>query len=293
MLTGDRRFGPGNPRYDLQAAAVEQLAVVFVGPGSWWPAIPAGPLDVVTTQDPFWRGIVGWRAARLLNSKLNVQVHADLLGQTFFKHMLAHFVLRRADTIRVVSQKIQQQVRAMGIQTPARVLPIFVDTAPFRALVHVPHTQPTLLWIGRFEKEKDPLLAIGLLREVRANGIGARLVMLGSGTLEEKLKTVAAGLPVEFPGWQDPKPYLAQADVVVSTSPYESYGASIIEALAAGVPVVALDVGVAREAGAVVASYEFLGKAVVETLRGGLKGELRLQTYTAEEWQRAWKESLN
>ena len=117
--------------------------------------------------------------------------------------------------------------------------------------------------------------------------------MLGKGTLEPALHVHAKGLPVEFPGWRsDPKPYLSVADVVLCTSRHESFGASIIEALAAGVPVVAPDVGIAREAGAIVVPREKLAETVIEVLRTRAQGELKLKLFSKEEWAAVWKSSL-
>jgi glycosyltransferase involved in cell wall biosynthesis len=86
--------------------------------------------------------------------------------------------------------------------------------------------------------------------------------------------------------------YLKVADVVLSTSKHESYGASIIEALAAGVPVVSLDVGVAREAGASVVVPEQVVQATVEILHKGLRGQLQLAMASEEEWAVQWRETL-
>ena len=71
-------------------------------------------------------------------------------------------------------------------------------------------------------------------------------------------------------------------------------GASIVEALAAGVPVVAPDVGVAKEAGAIIASRDRLAEAVIEVLRSvrPVRGELKLSPLSKEEWTVAWKETL-
>jgi len=294
MITGDRRFGPGYPRYDLQKSVVDDLAVVYLGRSAPWQKIPAERFDVVTAQDPFWRGLFAWRAARRIGARLNIQVHTSVLNP------LGKFVLRRADSVRVVSERIKKQVEAAGVRAPITVLPVYVDISKFRNIVRQPfdvaqgkpHNQKTMLWIGRFETEKDPLLALGVLEAVRQEGVDTRLVMLGKGSLEKSLHARVRGLPVEFPGWQDPVPYLAVADVVLSTSKHESYGASIIEALAAGVPVVAPDIGVAREAGAVVAARQDLAHAVAEVLRNGGKGELKIQPLNEQEWAAQWKQSL-
>lgn len=82
------------------------------------------------------------------------------------------------------------------------------------------------------------------------------------------------------------------ADVVVCTSKHESWGASIVEALAAGVPVVAPDVGVAREAGAILADRTELSQKVIEVLQKPVHGKLTLELRGPEAWAHAWKESL-
>lgn len=288
VITGDRRFGPGHSRYELQRSAVKRLAVLYWGRGNLWPGTLQEHFDVVTAQDPFWRGAVGWLIARRIGAKFNVQVHTDLSAQSFLRHALAQAVLRHADSVRVVSLKIKDQVIKMGISAPISILPIYIETERFRAVRREPSQQKAILWFGRFEEEKDPLLALEVLKQVPR----ARLTMLGAGSLEKELKAKAKDLPIEFPGWQDPLPYLAQAEVVLCTSKHESYGASIIEALAAGVPVVAPDVGVAREAGAIVVAREKLAGAVIETLQSSPRAELKLTLLSKDAWAAHWRKTL-
>lgn len=304
MISGDVRLlkegSEPHARFELQRAQVEKLDV-FV-----WPqvhsartilrAAHAQSFDVVTAQDPFWRGLLAWWVARRTRAKLNVQVHTDLAAQPWWRRALAHFVLRRADSIRVVSEKIQRDLAFLHLRVPITILPVFIDLAPFRAIVHTSHPRfkKVILWIGRFEPEKDPAAALRILAEVRDTGIDAGLILLGAGSLEQDLRAKAKSLEsyVEFPGWQNPAPYLAMADVVVSTSRHESYGVSMLEALAAGVPVVAPGVGVAQEAGAEVVSREECAAAVARILRSGERGALKLSLLTAEEWGETWRKSL-
>ena len=287
MITGDKNFS-SSPRFALQASQVEKLELIYMGKGSMWPKIPAGAFDVVTSQDPFWRGLFAWRVAWRTGAKLNIQVHTSVLN------FLGKFILRRADSVRVVSEKIKQKVESIGVKVPFHVLPVYIDISKFRNIVRQPHSQKTILWVGRFENEKNPALAVSILQAVLRSGMDARLIMLGVGSLAQKLKARAhaAGLPVEFPGWQDTATYLAQADVVLCTSKHESWGASMIEALAAGVQVVAPDVGIAREAGAEVAARSDLAQKIIEVLKSGRRGELKLQLQNAQEWARQWKETL-
>lgn len=300
MISGDKNIlVPGSDafaRLQVQRAAVRRLDV-FV-----WPQIHARidilraaktqHYDVVTAQDPFWRGLLAWRVARRTGAKLNLQVHADLSAQSLSRRLLARFLLRRADSVRVVSDAIREQVQSFGVTVPICVLAVYIDITRFTALAPLPHDQKTILWIGRFEAEKDPQEALQVLKTARKQGIDAKLVMLGTGSLEPTVRESARELPVEFPGWQDPAEYLPTADVVLCTSRHESWGASMVEALAAGVPVVASDVGIAREAGAIVAARSDLAEAVCDVLSTGKRGRLFLLLPTQDEWVTLWKKTL-
>ena len=57
-------------------------------------------------------------------------------------------------------------------------------------------------------------------------------------------------------------------------------------------PVVAPDVGVAREAGAVVVPYMGLADAVLDVLQKEVRGELKVVMPTAEDWKKQWLETL-
>lgn len=309
MITGDRKLleegSNAHERLALQRSAVERLQVVYWGRGAFFDALRVrGEYDVVTVQDPLWRGLVGLFLAHKLGAKLNVQVHMDLHALSFARHVLAQIVLKHADTIRVASEKLRKQVESMGVKAKITVLPVFVDISRFKNIIRSksqPGTQKTILWIGRFEKEKNPKEALSVLKSVQEAGIDAGLVMLGAGSLDGELRLENLRLESAYrlknkvvfsEGWQDPLNYLASADVVVSTSKHESWGASIVEALAARVPVVVRDVGIAREAGARVVEDGKLADTVVEVLKSGEQGMLRLNLLPAEEWAVQWRHSL-
>jgi len=300
MISGDRNLlapeSAAEKRLAMQRDSVDKLDV-FV-----WPQVHSmlqiskatwrEKYDVITAQDPFWRGYLAWPLARLTGAKLNIQVHVDLRSQPLWRRWLAYYQLRHADSVRVVSAHVEKQVRGVVRTSSVHVLPIYVDLERFKHVVPMIHDRPTILWIGRFEKEKDPLYAIEVLRQVRSEGLDAGLVMLGAGKLELALRKAAAKLPVEFPGWKPPEDFLRTADVVLSTSAHESWGASIIEALASGVPVVAPDVGVAKEAGAIIAPRAGLAGAVARVLRDKPQGQLQIAFLDKEAWSKRWHETL-
>lgn len=297
MITGDKNLlRPGMEAYrrlELQRSMCERLEVVYWGRDSLLPRIPKGSFDVITAQDPFWRGHLAWHISRLKRAKLNIQVHTDLNALSWWKRAFARLQLGHADCVRVVSEKIKKQVEHTGVKVPISVLPIYIDIERFRSVMRRPHEGKNVLWIGRFEEEKDPMAAIEMFKVIIKDVPEAQLVMLGKGSLERELKGSVMGLPVTFPGWDNPVTYLETADVVISTSKHESWGASIVEALAAGVPVVALDIGIAGEAGANVVSRENLAAEVAKVLQSSQKGELKLHLPTAEEWAMQWHADIS
>ena len=243
-------------------------------------------IEVVSAQDPFEYGLVAWKAALFTKAHLHIQLHTDPFAPGFAnvghpmsyinyaRWLIMPFVLRRAARIRVVLPALKQHiVERFGI-SPERisVLSIYVDLARFRTVVRAPE-KGILLWSGRFEREKGPMLALDALAAARAAGVDARLIMLGAGHLGAALKARAKQLGldafVEFPGYTDPFPYLARAELLLATSEYEGYGLAIIEALAAGVPVLSTDVGIAREAGAAIADRATYATALITLLRRG------------------------
>jgi glycosyltransferase involved in cell wall biosynthesis len=313
MITGDKRMlVPGteaNTRLELQRAQVEELKIVFWGRGSRSPlsviwAAVGKKFDVVTVEDPFWRGLLGWIASRLCGARFNVQAHTDLLVQTLKRqHALAHFVLRRADSIRVVSQKIKEQVRQAGAVARIDILPVFVDLekvaeSPAADLKkEFPQFGKIVLYAGRLEEEKNPSGAIEAFAVIVKEFPGAGLLMAGSGSKQEELEDLVRNLglagKVIFLGYRTDVPSLYKAaDVLLVASWHESWGASMVEALAAGCPVVAPDVGVAKEVGATVAERGKLAQAAIDVLKSGARGQLRLQLPDKEEWAKAWKQSL-
>jgi glycosyltransferase involved in cell wall biosynthesis len=105
--------------------------------------------------------------------------------------------------------------------------------------------------VGRFSAEKGHRLLLEAFRTVRTARPDARLVLVGYGELEGELRRDAERLlpagSVEFAGARESAELLPGFDVFVQPSLYESQGMAILEAMAAGRPVVATDVGGVRD----------------------------------------------
>ncbi len=226
--------------------------------------------DVVSAQDPFEAGLTALVISRFVGKPLHVQVHTDFLSPAYANHSwinrlrvrMAGIVLQRSSRVRVVSERIKRSLQdTFELTCPITVLPIFVDidrvrnARPDTELVQkFARFSKRLLYVGRFEAEKNPCLALRAF--AAAAPTDACLVIVGGGSERPYLDKLAHELKVAervfFEGETDSAPYYALADLVLVTSRYEGYGLVIIEALAAGKPVLSTDVGIAREAGAIV-----------------------------------------
>jgi glycosyltransferase involved in cell wall biosynthesis len=102
--------------------------------------------------------------------------------------------------------------------------------------------QPVFVTAGRLVPQKDHETMIQALAMHRQR-CNSRLIILGSGPLEESLKALVARLDltksVAFLGFRpNALPYLRQADAFVLSSRCEGFGNVIVEALGCGTPVI-------------------------------------------------------
>ena len=138
----------------------------------------------------------------------------------------------------------------IGADNVTRV-PLGVDLDTFRPADRLPGRRVELVCVGRLSKEKRPELAVATLARLVDHGIDAHLTVAGGGPLAEQLGRAASGLPVTFVGHVSERTRVAallgHADVALAPCPVETFGLSILEALACGTPVVVADRGAAGE----------------------------------------------
>ncbi len=113
-----------------------------------------------------------------------------------------------------------------------------------RATLGIPGAAPVLCMVGRLVPEKNHAAALEALASPRLRALGAHLVLAGDGPLRDALaqRARALGLGDRFHllgARPDVARVLAAADLFVLTSTYEGHPLSVMEAMAAGKPVVA------------------------------------------------------
>lgn len=156
-----------------------------------------------------------------------------------------------------------------------------------------------LVYAGRLSAEKLPHLPVETVRALVRRGVDGWLDVLGDGPERGRLERRARGLPVRFHGHlRDRRAVaaaLARADVALAPCPVETFGLSVLEALACGTAVVTADRGAAREllspgAGlAAPASAARTAEAVLALLGGDADRRRAAARARAEEfpWSRA------
>lgn len=127
-----------------------------------------------------------------------------------------------------------------------RMLETAVAPATIAAAPRTASRTPRVIWVGRFEARKAPVLLIAIARRLAATHPGAfDFAMIGGGEMLEGIRAEAAGIPGltirgELP-FAAMRAAYAEADVLAFTSLQDTSGNVVLEALARGMPVVALN----------------------------------------------------
>lgn len=161
---------------------------------------------------------------------------------------------REFDRVYTLDEPARAALRARGLDH-VDLLALGVDLSGFRpdrrdpawrAEMGLPATGPVLIYAGRLDNEKRADRLVTMFRHLPPS-LGASMVMIGDGKLRDTLAAAARGLPILFPGFEGDRARLARAlasaDVYVSAMADETFGISVIEAQASGLPVVGVASG--------------------------------------------------
>ncbi|PLC05988.1 glycosyl transferase family 1 [Variovorax sp. RO1] len=225
--------------------------------------------DAIHIQTPFVAHFAGLRVARSLNLPVLSTYH------TFFEEYLHHYVpliparlLRFAartfsrsqcnamDAVIVPSSSMQHRLTSYGVCTPLHVMPTGVPLKKFaagqrdrfRQRYGIASDRPVALFVGRVAHEKNIGFLLDAWAQARARQPNLLLLIAGDGpalgALKEQAHTLSLGESVIFLGYLDSTEELpdcyAAADVFVFTSRTETQGLVLLEAMAAGLPAIAL-----------------------------------------------------
>lgn len=175
-------------------------------------------------------------------------------GFQWLSYGYAEITYREFDWVYTLSEDIRGVLARRKIDRTS-VLPLGVDISRFhpskrdpgyRAELGLPGDGPLLIYAGRLDNEKRAQTLVEMMRALPPS-LGAALVLIGDGKRRADMMADAAGLPIAFPGFVADREQLARAlasaDIYVSGMADETFGISIVEAQASGLPVVGVASG--------------------------------------------------
>lgn len=225
--------------------------------------------DLIHIQTPFVAHYAGLAVARRRGLPVIATYH------TLFEEYVAHYapflpagwlkgLARRLsrrqcnalDGLVVPSTAMRERLLAYGVKVPMTVLPTGIpvqrfaggDGAAFRAAHGIAAGRPVALFVGRVAHEKNIGFLLDALPHALALCPQMLLLIAGEGPARPALERQAGALgvadAVRFIGYldraQDLPACYAAADVFAFASRTETQGLVLLEAMAAGLPVVAL-----------------------------------------------------
>ncbi|MGB8011663.1 MAG: glycosyltransferase family 4 protein [Terriglobales bacterium] len=182
-----------------------------------------------------------WLFARMRGCKTLINYHSGEARDHLRRFRSGKFVLSRVDTIVVPSGYLVDVFREFAL--PATAVPNIVDLEQFRYSERIP-LRPRLVCTRGFSTYYSVDVVVKAFAEVKKEYPEATLDLVGNGPLEGNIRKLVADLHltgVNFTGVasrEDIGKHYDQADIFINASWLDNMPLSVIEAFAAGTPVV-------------------------------------------------------
>ncbi|NLC06382.1 MAG: glycosyltransferase family 4 protein [Syntrophomonadaceae bacterium] len=248
---------PTNPDYSL--------AIPFSF--KFGPTLKALNLDLIHVHTPFILGQVGAIQARRLNLPLvftyhtlyEQYVHYVPINQNLTREVVVRYsrhFCNHCDLVIAPTGKVKDLLINYGVRKPIRVIPTGIDLNRFsqgnpqwlRQQYKIDLEDKILLFVGRLTKEKNVDFLIRSYAQIQSQFPQTVLVIVANGPEEDNLKSLTEHLALKdkviFTGKLTGEELVNAyhgADMFVFPSVTETQGLVIVEAMAAGLPVVAID----------------------------------------------------
>lgn len=230
-------------------------------------------LDIIHTHTEFSLGTFGRIMARELKLPM---VHTYHTIYEDYTHYLTHYQLldnraksfvrtfskvccNTVEQVIVPTEKVRELLLTYHVKKDIAVVPTGIDLKKFspdniardeinrmRTLYGIDPEDKVILYVGRVSREKNLEEVVAAMPEYLSRHGDAKLVVVGNGPDKDRLERLAAAMEcreqIIFTGeqpWDTIGKYYSIGDVFVSASQSETQGLTYIEAMAAGLPVVA------------------------------------------------------
>jgi len=226
--------------------------------------------DLIHVHHPFWLGSLGVFLARRLripvvytyHTRLEHYAHFVPLPGLLFRNLISHALVRRfanrCDAVIVPTYSSEEYLRMIGVKTPIFVQPTGIEYQRFREVAPGQVEQlrrslgldgeRVLISVSRLSNEKNIDFMIEAMHRLRQlSDQPFRFLMIGDGhqrqrlqaridelELQQQVTLVGPVAPADLPVWYH------LGDIFLFASKSETQGMVILEAMAAGLPVVAV-----------------------------------------------------
>ncbi len=225
-------------------------------------------LDILHVHHPFHIGKLALFAKKKLGTPLIFTYHtryADyarsyvpFLPKLIVRYVVTHLMRRfmnQCSAITVANESLKLEVIRSGVTVPVYIVPPGIDTHAFvsgnrsatRKRLGLRASDVVLLYVGRLAKEKNIYFLLQAFTRIAKINPRITLLLCGNGLEVERIRSFTKRKHLDsrvvLTLHETPKTIrdiYAAADVFVYASQTETYGRVIVEAMAAGLPVVAL-----------------------------------------------------
>ncbi|WP_166264051.1 glycosyltransferase [Marinobacter caseinilyticus] len=226
--------------------------------------------DIIHLHHPFWLGSLGLFVAHRLNvpavytyhTRLEHYAHFVPLPGMLFRNLISHALIKRfankCDAVIVPTYSTEEYLRMIGVKSSTYVQPTGIEFERFQGVENKDiealrnrlgiGDEKVFISVSRLSNEKNidfMIEAIASLKEHTA--IPFRFLMIGDGHQRERLQARIDDLGLQdcftlvgAVAPEDMATYYRLGDVFLFASKSETQGMVILEAMAAGLPVVAV-----------------------------------------------------
>jgi 1,2-diacylglycerol 3-alpha-glucosyltransferase len=226
-------------------------------------------MDVVHLHHPFLIGPLALSYCKPRNIPILFTNHTryDLYTQAYVHglpegtgeiamHAYLPIFCRSCNMVATPTESIRQILVRFGVDSPIEVIPNGVDLEPFRNASMPFHRESlglsskhiVLTFVGRLAPEKNIIFLLRAFNGVCSVIDNVKLLIIGDGpereNLEDRVKHMGIEQRVIFTGmipYEQIPNYLAISDAGVTASVTETFGFSVVEAMASGLPVLGID----------------------------------------------------
>ncbi len=230
--------------------------------------IKEGEFDIIHAQHPFSIGVDAMKIAKEENIPLVFTHHAKyedfthyvppIIPQKLLKYIVRSKVRKFANNCDVCispSETTKSYMRERGIKARIKVLPTGIDWQKFqegdregtRKKLGIKADQKVIMFLGRIENEKNIMFLVGEIFPLLKKDKKIVFLFVGEGSLMNEIKQIAlqSGILEQliFTGIVKQSVvanFYATTDIFVHASLTETQGMTIAEAMASGLPIVAV-----------------------------------------------------